>query len=214
MGRRALLVINSKSRSGKSALETASQGLMRFGIEPVHRDCDTREQLAPLITKHGSEVDLIVIGGGDGTLNAAAEGVIATSRPLGILPTGTANDLARTLQIPTDLNHAVEVIANGCIRVIDVGTVNGKLFFNVASIGLSAELAQQLTPDLKRRFGKNGLCASRAARSFTSAPVQSSNCRSGTHIACLDTSDRRRQRTILRRGQCCGEDSDNRRCPP
>ncbi len=48
------------------------------------------------------------------------------------------------------------MIAEGHARTIDVGSVNDQLFFNVASIGLSAEVAQELTPDLKRRFGKLG----------------------------------------------------------
>ena len=48
------------------------------------------------------------------------------------------------------------MIAEGHARTIDVGSVNDQLFFNVASIGLSAEVAKELTPDLKRRFGKLG----------------------------------------------------------
>lgn len=69
---------------------------------------------------------------------------------------GTANDLARTLAIPTDLVAAADVIVAGHRRRIDVGTVNGHPFFNVASIGLSAELAHELSPELKRRWGRLG----------------------------------------------------------
>ena len=75
---------------------------------------------------------------------------------MGIIPMGTANDLARTLDIPTDLLRAADVIVRGGTRVIDVGTVNGHAFFNVASIGLSSELAQGLDPALKKRFGRLG----------------------------------------------------------
>ncbi|MBB4040420.1 YegS/Rv2252/BmrU family lipid kinase [Microvirga flocculans] len=94
--------------------------------------------------------------GGDGTLNAAAFGVIEAGLPLGILPLGTANDLARTLHIPFDLDGAAQVIADGHTRRIDLGIVNGEPFFNVASLGLSAELAQKLTRDIKRRWGRLG----------------------------------------------------------
>jgi diacylglycerol kinase family enzyme len=118
------------------------------GIAPVQRECGTREQLSALIREHGGEVDLVAVAGGDGTMNAAAEGLVATGLPLGILPTGTANDLARTLGIEADLEAAVKVIAAGHTRRIDLGLVNGHPFFNVASMGLSAELASMLTRDI------------------------------------------------------------------
>ena len=75
---------------------------------------------------------------------------------LGILPMGTANDLARTLGVPDDLEAAAEVILAGRRRRIDLGTVNGKPFFNVASIGISVELARELSGELKRRWGRAG----------------------------------------------------------
>jgi len=156
MARRALLIINAKSRSGAASLEAASVALEAHGIEPVHRDCGSREELSPLIVRHADGVDLVVVGGGDGTINAAALGVIQAGLPLGILPLGTANDLARTLGIAPDLDAAAGVIAEGHTRRIDLGLVNGEPFFNVASVGLSAELAQQLTRDIKRRFGRLG----------------------------------------------------------
>jgi diacylglycerol kinase (ATP) len=154
--RRALLIVNTKSRSGKASLKDAMTSLSAHGIDPVHRECGTRDELSELIRRHGSEVDLVAVAGGDGTMNAAAEGLMATGLPLGILPTGTANDLARTLGIEPDLGRAVEVIARGHTRRIDLGLVNGHPFFNVASLGLSAELATMLTRDIKRRFGKLG----------------------------------------------------------
>ena len=156
MSRRALLIVNSKSRSGAAQAEAAISALKSHGIEPVHVECGRREDVSPLIVKHRDGVDCAVVGGGDGTLNAAALGVIETGLPLGVLPLGTANDLARTLDIPFDLDGAAQVIADGRTRRIDLGLVNGEPFFNVASIGLSAELAQKLTGNIKRRFGRLG----------------------------------------------------------
>jgi diacylglycerol kinase (ATP) len=154
--KRALLIVNAKSRSGAANLAAAVERLEAHGIEPLHRECGRREDLSPLIVRHGREVDLVVVGGGDGTLNAAALGVIEAGLPLGILPMGTANDLARTLDIAPDLDTAARIIADGRTRVIDLGLVNEQPFFNVASLGLSAELAQRLTRDIKRRFGRLG----------------------------------------------------------
>jgi len=156
MSRRALLIINAKSRSGATLCEQAVASLTAHGIEPVHRECERREDLSSLIVEHAGDVDCVVVGGGDGTLNAAALGVIQAGIPLGILPLGTANDLARTLEIPTDLDSAARIVAEGHTRRIDLGLVNGQPFFNVASLGLSAELAQTLTSDIKRRFGRLG----------------------------------------------------------
>ena len=154
--RRALLIVNRGSRRGETAHDAALEGLRRYEIEPLWLECASRDELSPLIAEHGKHVDLIVIGGGDGTLSAAASGVMQAKKPLGILPTGTANDLARTLAIPEDLDKALRVIGEGHTQAIDVGSVNNIYFFNVASIGLSAELARELTADLKRRFGKLG----------------------------------------------------------
>ena len=154
MPRRALLIVNEKSRNGAANLEASRERLKAYGIEPIYRACERREDLSRLIVEQGKEVDLVVIGGGDGTINAAAEGVIEEGLPLGILPLGTANDLARTLGVPPDLDAAARIIAAGRTRRIDLGLVNGQPFFNVASLGLSAELAQELTSDAKRRFGR------------------------------------------------------------
>ncbi|WP_457089453.1 lipid kinase [Microvirga sp. P5_D2] len=156
MSRRALLIVNAKSRSGATQREMAMERLEAHGIETIHLDCKRREDLSPLIVKHAKDADCAIVGGGDGTLNAAAFGVIESGLPLGILPLGTANDLARTLGIPFDLDGAAQVIADGLTREIDLGIVNGEPFFNVASVGLSAELAQQLTRDIKRRYGRLG----------------------------------------------------------
>ncbi|MBI3998658.1 MAG: diacylglycerol kinase family lipid kinase [Armatimonadetes bacterium] len=80
----------------------------------------------------------IVAAGGDGIVGEAVNGIIqANSRgPLGILPLGTANDLAAVLGIPTDLRRAARTIAMGECRTIDLGVVNGRYFANNSGVGL------------------------------------------------------------------------------
>lgn len=153
---RALLVVNARSRRGAMVLGAAVMALKQRGIEPVHRDCADRDALSPLIVAHRGEVDRVVVAGGDGTINAAARGILETGLPLGILPAGTANDLARTLGIPEECGAAAGIVAGGRTRRVDLGTVNDHPFFNVASIGLSADLARGLTHEVKRRYGRLG----------------------------------------------------------
>lgn len=157
VAKRALLIVNGKSRRAPELMETAVARLQAYeDLEIVLEDCRHPDELSDLIVAHRDSVEMVIIGGGDGTMNAAARGLIETGLPLGILPLGTANDLARTLGVPEDLDAAADLILAGRTRRIDCGEVNGRPFFNVASIGLSADLAKALTRDLKRRFGRLG----------------------------------------------------------
>ena len=154
-GRRALLVVNGNSRNGRSA-EAFVGALEAGGMTLLRRECDTRDHLAGLIraAKDKDGVDCVVLGGGDGTLNAAAQALRDTGLPLGILPLGTANDLARTLSVPATPEGAAAVILAGQTRRIDLGSVNGRPFFNVASVGLTVEITRKLDQAAKRRLGR------------------------------------------------------------
>ena len=110
--------------------------------------------MAAAIRAERHNLDLVVLGGGDGTMNAAAEALVEAGLPLGVLPLGTANDLARTLRIPRDPAAAARVIVEGRTRAVDLGRANDKLFFNVASIGLSVRVARHMRRSgWKARFG-------------------------------------------------------------
>ncbi|MDJ0034562.1 lipid kinase [Pantoea allii] len=152
----ALLLINQRSRKGRIDATRATQLLQQSGFTLLQPDPDDSRSYTELIIAYAHRVELVIVGGGDGTLNAAASGLLQTGLPLGILPLGTANDFARTLGIPPQLEQAVSIISQGHTRFVDLGEVNDHLFLNVSSIGFSAELARNLTAQAKKRWGVLG----------------------------------------------------------
>ena len=151
--RKALLLVNSHSRNGQDA-DAYVQALSAGGLAFDRRECPKREELGALVRSVRGEVDCVVMAGGDGTVSAAAPCLRETGLPLGILPLGTANDLARTIGVPTEPEAAARIILAGKTRAIDLGSVNGQLFFNVASMGLTVDISRRLTKAAKRRLGK------------------------------------------------------------
>jgi len=95
--------------------------------------------------------DSIIAVGGDGTVNAVINEIYGTGISLGIIPTGTANDIAQYHKIPTGTSEALNVIKNGYTKTIDLIKVNNNYYASSGGIGFSAEVA-----DLKNRicFGK------------------------------------------------------------
>jgi YegS/Rv2252/BmrU family lipid kinase len=89
--------------------------------------------------------DIVIAAGGDGTVNAVASGLIGTEMPLGILPLGTANDLARELGIPQDLRAAARALVTGTPRETDLVSVNGRPFCTVGGIALVSRSAMAVT---------------------------------------------------------------------
>jgi diacylglycerol kinase (ATP) len=153
LAERALFLVNRNSRSGASNTEALIERLAAGGLEVVVPALANAGQIPELIRQHASEVQSVVVGGGDGSLNSAAGALLETGLPLGILPLGTANDLARTLGIPLEPEPACDVITNGVRHRIDLGRVNGRYFFNVANIGFGVQVAHELSPELKQRWG-------------------------------------------------------------
>jgi YegS/Rv2252/BmrU family lipid kinase len=153
MNRQALLLVNRHARQGQRSLSEAIALLNDLGFDLLLESTARRQNLSDTIRRYSDRVDMVIVGGGDGTLNAAVEGLVDTQLPLAILPLGTANDLARTLNLPTALPQACQVIAQGKLQPIDLGWVNGKHFFNVASLGLSVKITRQLDKETKRRWG-------------------------------------------------------------
>ncbi|WP_019906304.1 lipid kinase [Methylobacterium sp. 77] len=152
--RRALLLVNPNARNGTFSLDTVRDALRDAGIEPFEPPGDP--DCTAVIKRHAKGCDLVILGGGDGTMNSAAPALVETGLPLGILPLGTANDLARSLGLPTDPVEAARLIGTAQPQPVDLGWVNGRYYFNVASIGFSAELAGDLTAESKKKWGTLG----------------------------------------------------------
>ncbi len=151
----AAVVLNAGARLGAAAPELAVDTLRRAGlpVTSVHRVLSGAELPGTLDKVVADGHDLVVVGGGDGTVSYAAGRLAGTGIVLGVLPLGTANDLARTLEIPNDLAEACAVLADGKVVDIDLGRANGQPFLNVASVGLSVGVTETLSPLLKRYLG-------------------------------------------------------------
>ncbi|HVL21649.1 MAG TPA: lipid kinase [Amaricoccus sp.] len=154
--RRILLIVNTKARRGAEADEVVRGRLAAAGVEVVPAATEKPEDIETAIRTAAGKVDAVLLGGGDGTISHAGLALMETGLPLGVLPLGTANDLARTLGLPEAPEAALDVILAGRRRKIDLGSVNGKPFFNVASLGLSSDLARELSSGLKKRWGRLG----------------------------------------------------------
>jgi len=85
---------------------------------------------------------VIVAGGGDGTLNAVAGAIVGRSIGFGVLPLGTLNHFARDAGVPLDLDAAVATICTGDVKEVDIGRVNGRLFLNNSSLGLYPQVVK------------------------------------------------------------------------
>jgi diacylglycerol kinase (ATP) len=100
--------------------------------------------------------DLVLAVGGDGTVNEVASGLMGSPTPLGVLPAGSGNGLARTLRIPLAPAAAVRSLADGVVRRMDVGLANGSPFLNIAGAGLDAAVGADFHAHGKRG-GRRGV---------------------------------------------------------
>jgi len=105
-----------------------------------------------------SDVDVFVVAGGDGSIHQAVNGLMKVSpakRPvLGILPAGTANDLAYALHLPRSIPEACEVITKSRVFEMDLGIVNDRYFVNVASAGLLTDVSPKVDVRVKNTLGQ------------------------------------------------------------
>lgn len=161
-----LLMVNPRSRRGRQALDLARAHLHRLGCEPVVATPGSPEEMVATVRDMAARVERVLVAGGDGSLSAVLPALVETQLPLAVWPVGTANDLARTLGLPDRLSAVCALIRQDQLRRVDVGRVNGSLFLNAASIGLTPRVTRALTEGLKRRWGRlaYGVAAWRALR--------------------------------------------------
>jgi diacylglycerol kinase (ATP) len=153
--KRAALIVNTGSRTGEQAYRQARDRLSELGVPLADTFPVTRGSRLPETVRAAVEdgCDLIILGGGDGTISSSVDYLTGRSVVLGVLPLGTANDFARTLEIPFDVEQACQTIATGKVVDVDLGLVDDNYFVNVASVGLSVGVTEALTSKLKARLG-------------------------------------------------------------
>ena len=151
----ALLLVNGHSRQGREQFEKTISLLREAGL-PIKeailaRDKAETQRLLQREIAEGAQ--MVIAGGGDGTLSMCANYLAGTPVALAALPLGTGNTFARSVGLPIQLEDAIQTIAEGHIEAIDVGKCNGEVFLNSVSLGFSAALAGALTGEVKKKLG-------------------------------------------------------------
>jgi len=167
--KQAILIVNAKSRQGAEVFDTAREKLTAAGIDLLDaKAIKDPKRMAGAVKKAIKDAPMVILGGGDGSLSANVDYFIGSDTVFAFLPLGTANSFARTLGVPLDLDGAIETIAKGEVRDVDLGCIDGDYFLNNAAIGLAPMVAESVPHGLKRRLGRLGylLWAGWSAASF------------------------------------------------
>lgn len=159
--RSAVLVVNARSRKGEQLFEEAKEKLGAAGVRLLGahgvKDPSKLNDTVRAAVRFGAP--MVIVGGGDGSLSCVVDDVVGKDCVFAVLPLGTANSFARTLGLPLDLDGAIQAIANGRRRRIDLGMIGNDYFVNAASLGLSPMIAESVPHKLKRYFGRAGYLA-------------------------------------------------------
>lgn len=158
MFQKALLISNSKAGqtqenpSIQDAIQLLSTEVPQFKIIQTEKQGDAEK----IAQEYGEQCDLLIILGGDGTVHECINGLMHLDSPpvIGILPSGTCNDFARTLSIPMELVSAAEAILTGHQKQVDIGQADQRFFTNFCGLGLITEASNNINPLFKEWFGK------------------------------------------------------------
>ncbi|NMO94489.1 diacylglycerol kinase family lipid kinase [Paenibacillus lemnae] len=155
---RAMLIYNGKAGQQEAA---TLLGSVTAVIAPEVRELVLFQTQEPgdgerACRERGSSFDLVLIMGGDGTVHECINGLAALSEPplVGILPAGTCNDFARSLNLPVDLVQAAQQLMQGNRRMIDLGAAGDRVFTNFFGIGLITDASENINTGLKGTLGR------------------------------------------------------------
>lgn len=156
--RDAVLIVNAQSRKGEAHFTQAKDLLEKTGIRltAAHAVKNPDHMARTVRAAVESDAPMVIVGGGDGSLSGTVDELVGKDCVFAVLPLGTANSFARTLGLPLDLEGAVDAIANGRRRRIDLGMIDGDYFVNAASMGLSPMIGDTVPHKLKRYLGRAG----------------------------------------------------------
>ncbi|MDR1067013.1 MAG: YegS/Rv2252/BmrU family lipid kinase [Clostridiales bacterium] len=148
---------NSGDKSFRYDIDPCVRVLQEGGyITTVYRTNSPEDADKRIKELTGEKIDAIAVSGGDGSVNRVVNAMkkYGVDAPVGIIPSGTANDFANYLKIPQDYGAAAGVIARERITPIDIGVVNGRYFINVCAAGLFSNISQNIDVNFKNAFGK------------------------------------------------------------
>ena len=171
---KTLVILNPDARHDER--QVLLEALSRF-FPASHIDYEVYEtrqgdRLAEIVRRRlGEHFDLVLAVGGDGTVSAVSDGLVGSSIPLGIIPTGTGNLIARELNIPHDVEAAVALIASAPrARKIDAMRIGKRAYVLNASVGISASVIGGTTRESKSRFGRIAYVGTALLKVLTSRP--------------------------------------------
>jgi diacylglycerol kinase (ATP) len=161
-----VLVVNTRSRKGRRHWPRLPERLAAAGLplQATHAIHDPAQLPDILARALEPAPDLLIFGGGDGSLTAAAARLAHRDTALGVLPLGTTNNLARSLGLPLGLTGAIAALAGGKVADVDLAQAGPDRFANMASIGLSVQVAQAVPHRLKRVLGRGAYTLTAARR--------------------------------------------------
>lgn len=146
---------NSGDKSFRHKIDMVIDKLQRGGYEVTPFRTTSVEDIYRGV-KTARDYDIIIISGGDGSVNHTVNAMIQQDikLPLGILPSGTANDFAGHLKITKNIGDACKIIANGNTTELCLGKINDRYFVNVAAGGLLTDISQKIDINMKNTLGK------------------------------------------------------------
>ena len=154
--RRGVLIVNTHARSGEDAYASAKELLQEKGLA-LDEAIAVREpaRIPDIVSQALAQGhSFIIVGGGDGTISAAANALAGKDTVCGILPLGTANSFARSLKLPLDLQGAVDVLMRGETKQVDVGRIGDRCFLTAVAVGLSPQIHRRKPHKLKYLLGR------------------------------------------------------------